>query len=191
MTLINRPIGIIAEDNSDISSVICLIKKIRGTKKILSHSFIGKGCGKLKKKCFAWANVLHLKGCKTLIVVHDLDRAKLNELTNFLNESLKDNPIKKYVISIPIEEIEAWILSDPDSIKKYFNITKRISFKGNPETIKSPKEKIQSEVWIKSQKKVEYLNTKHNEKIFELIDINKILTKCVQFNIFYDFVMKI
>jgi len=71
------PVGIIAEDDSDIDSARVLIHRISGNNKIGIRKFIGKGCGKIKRKCHAWANQLNMKGCSTLILIHDLDTNKL------------------------------------------------------------------------------------------------------------------
>lgn len=185
----NPPVvGIIAEDDSDVDSVKLLIKKISGKDNVGSKKFVGKGCGKIKRKCNAWANQLKTKGCGVLIVVHDLDRNDEPQLRQTLIKSLAPNPFSKALISIPVEELEAWLLSDSCAIMTALNLNKQPDNIHHPETISSPKEHLERIVNKCSDDTVVYLNTKHNSKILEKIDINSILLKCPSFGDFHAFV---
>lgn len=186
----SKIVGIIAEDKSDVESVKVILNRLKETNVKVEY-FVGKGCGKIKKKCQSWAGVLKTKGCSSLILIHDLDRNDLKELNNGLLESLLPSPIPKYVISIPIEEMEAWLIADIDCIKKYFNIAKGASIKGTPESIISPKEKIEEMVWLRSGKEKQYLNTEHNSKLFEIADLDKIIKKCPSFSLLNTFIATI
>jgi hypothetical protein len=179
-------VGIIAEDVSDISSIIVFIKRIIN-KQIGSKSFSSKGCGKLKRKCSVWAEQLKLRGCNALIIVHDLDENNLHELYNYLQESISPCPFKKYFICIPVKELEAWFLSDPEAIQKTFGLQKKPNIKGLPETINSPKEYLEDLVYRYSDKR-SYINTTHNAKISEHTSLDLLKKKCPSFVRFYDFV---
>ena len=112
-------IGVIAEDSSDIDVVKELILKLKSPRSFCVRHFVGNGCGKLRNKCRAWANQLHLNGCSALLFIHDLDRNKPAKLRTDLTAALTPCPIVKHVIVIPIEEIEAWLMCDASAFKKF------------------------------------------------------------------------
>jgi hypothetical protein len=182
------PIGIIAEDDSDVICLKILIQRIIPSQNICVKKFVGKGCGKIKRKCNAWANQLSLRGCKVLFVVHDLDFNNINDLRLSLKKSLEPSPIKKHLICVPIQEMEAWLLSDPEAIKLSLNLSKAPNVKGRPEEINSPKEYLGEIIAKASNNEKIYINTKHNEKIVCNISIDKIQANCPSFKILYDFV---
>ncbi len=51
-------IGIIAEDKCDVDVIAELVSKIVPGKRFSTKHFLGHGCGKIKGKCFIWAQVL-------------------------------------------------------------------------------------------------------------------------------------
>ncbi|MBT1071072.1 DUF4276 family protein [Pelotalea chapellei] len=181
-------VGIIAEDDSDVESIRLLIKRISGKENIGAKKFVGKGCGKIKRKCSAWANQLKQKGCGVLIVVHDLDRNQEGILRKQIIDSLVPNPFSKWLVSIPTEELEAWLLSDSNAIKDALKLRKMPDNIHHPETVISPKEHLGSIVEKCSDDTVVYINTKHNSKIVEKIDVSQISIKCPSFVSFHDFI---
>lgn len=180
-------IGIIAEDESDFFSLRILIRRIAKNDHIDMKKFLGKGCGKIKRKCNAWAYQLMKKGCSLLIILHDLDSNNLDDLKQKISNALEPNPFKKHLIFIPIQELEAWFLSDPDAIKKGVNLKKNPNIKGLPEYINSPKEYLSKVIDIASKGEKIYNNTKHNEKIASVLSISK-AKKCSSFIPLVDFV---
>ncbi len=66
-------IGIIAEEASDVEVLYELTCKLMNENMFSFKKFIGHGCGKLHRKCTAWAENLLLRGCSHLVVIHDLD----------------------------------------------------------------------------------------------------------------------
>jgi hypothetical protein len=184
-------VGLIAEDESDVASIKILINLI-SNKKVGCKSFVGRGCGKITRKCNAWAKQLQLKGCSILILVHDADTnndKKLQELYDLVKGALAPSPINKYMISIPIQELEAWLLSDTYAIKKALNLPKEPSIKkGIIENISSPKEYLGEIIARTSNGKKTFINTIHNAKIAQHLDIEKVRQKCPSFEPFYDFV---
>lgn len=183
-----KPIGIIAEDDSDVECVKVLIKRISGRDNIKIHKFVGKGCGKIKRKSNAWAKQLELKGCSTLILIHDLDSNKIPELKKQLSENLAPCPIKNHLICIPVQELESWFLSDPDSIKSSMNLYRSPKVAGLPENINSPKEYLGSLIYNASNKEKIYVNTFDNLKIANIISLTKIKNLCPSFIPFSDFI---
>lgn len=176
-----KTIGIIAEDNSDFDTIKTIINKI--TKKNLKYKKnIGNGCGKIKRKCRDYVDDLHRRECDLVLLFHDLDRNNFDELYRALNDEIKDCNILKKFICIPVEEIEAWFLSDINAIKKTFKIRKDFKIKGQPETIPSPKEFLQKIVYKNSNKEFIYNNVKHNIKIAENLNLELVSKSCNSYN---------
>lgn len=178
----NLTIGIIAEDISDVDSAKILIKRILQNDRIGVKQFVGKGCGKIKRKCNAWAVQLRNRGCNVLIVLHDLDSSDLEDLKDKIFTALDPCPIRTHYICIAVQELEAWLLSDPDAIKRGVNLRYAPRVKGNPELINSPKEYLGDIIYRTSNKEKIYLNTKHNEMIARELSIDRANTLCPSFS---------
>ncbi len=184
----NPPIGIIAEDDCDVASIRVLIHRISRDSRIGIRKFVGKGCGKIMRKCNAWANQLKAKGCCALIVIHDRDRNDLRQLQNAISTALRPNPFQKSLICIPVEELEAWLLSDPAAIQRALSLPSKPKVSGMPEQISSPKEYLQRIVHVASRGEQIYLNTVHNERICSELDIEN-ANACPSFRPFHCFVL--
>ncbi|MCH7826355.1 MAG: DUF4276 family protein [Bacteroidetes bacterium] len=184
-----KGIGLIVEDASDYESFKILIKRITNNNNLKFKKAIANGCGKIKRKAMSYAIDLHKRGCNMLILVHDLDRNDLLKLRVSLEDILAPSPLKYNFVCIPIEEIEAWFLSDPEGIKTLFSLKRKPKIKGNPEAISSPKEKLQDYIYFLSDKSKIYLNTKHNALLAEKLSLLMMRKKCRSFNKFYDFIL--
>jgi hypothetical protein len=158
-------IGIIAEDKSDVDVIKEILAKYLPLSSFSVKHFVGQGCGKLKSKCQAWAVNLEKAGCEHIMVFHDLDRNDEANLRRELNEKLSAPETPPALIIIPTEELEAWLLTDIEALRKTFSISAREKIKALPhaETIKSPKEYLQKLV-RQTFKKI-YMNTLHNKTI--------------------------
>src|SRR5579872_6564106 len=110
-------VGLIAEDRSDIEVIKTLIEKIVPNRKPSYSQRSGGGCGRVMRKATSWAEDLYRVGCNLLIIFHDLDRKNFKELESSLKSKIKDCLIKYKVVVIPIEEIEAWLLTDSEAIE--------------------------------------------------------------------------
>ena len=181
-------IGIIAEDNSDFEATKSLIKRISNKNNISFKKSIGNGCGKIMRKACHYAIDLKKRGCDMLLLLHDLDRNDLNKLFQDLTSKLSNSPITKKLICIPIEEIEAWFLSDPEGIKNAFKLKRKPNIKGNPENIKSPKEKLGEFVYQCSKENIIYINTKHNQKLADTVSLELMRQKCSSYKQLHDFI---
>ncbi|MGD0331337.1 MAG: DUF4276 family protein [Nitrososphaeria archaeon] len=181
-------VGVIAEDESDVESITVLIHRIANNDRIGVKGRVGRGCGKLRRKCHAWAKELSQGGCSLLILVHDLDNNDLRDLRKEIGDNLNPCPITIYLICIPIQELEAWLLSDPEAIKTAMHLKRTPNVKGPPETINSPKEHLADLIDRASDKEKIYMNTKHNYQIAASISIDLTRHKCNSFVPFYDFV---
>ncbi|MEJ2065754.1 MAG: DUF4276 family protein [Reinekea sp.] len=181
----SKKIGLIMEDKSDIEVIDQFLKKYMDESSFSIKKFIGNGCGKLKNKCDIWTKNLFDMGCYCVIIFHDLDRNNENDLREELLKKVPEKTYPKSLIVIPIEEIEAWLLSDEKAIKQVFNLKARPKKIANPETIKSPKEHIRDMVWRQGKKR--YLNTVHNKRIASIITLDN-LKRCPSYIPFHDFV---
>lgn len=174
-------IGIIAEDNSDVTVITTLMKKIT-TKRFKAVHFVGKGCGPLKRKTPAWCKVLSQKGCKSVLLVHDRDRNDYKDLQKKLTNLLAESPQEIKAVVIPSEELEAWLLSDPAALKSAMNLVSQPKKIAHPERIKSPKEFLGKVITENSKGKVkQYVNAVHNLLIAEKVSVNEIKSLCPSF----------
>lgn len=183
-----RRVGIIAEDVSDYDAAVVFISRVAGKSNLGFRKKIGNGSGKIVSKCLAWSNELGDKGCELLILLHDRDRHDLAHLHAQLSVALEGSIIGNRFICIPVEEIEAWFLGDPDAIKKAFRLKKLPKFSGLPEHVASPKEKLHAEILRCSDKTWEYIGTNHNAKLAQHMDFDILIRRCASFKQFHDFI---
>jgi Domain of unknown function (DUF4276) len=163
-------IGIIAEDDSDVLVMRELTLSLLRTHRVGFRSFVGDGCGKLRRKCRAWAHNLVRQGCNWLVVVHDLDTYDERQLRNELTSAITPARAKASVVLIPKREIEAWLLYDPAAIAAAFNETQRPKLPGDPESLMDPKNYLDELIRKKYRK--DYFNTIHNRLIAKHINIS-------------------
>ena len=159
------PIGIIAEDNSDLDVIREIINKLCRHKRYSVKKFLGYGCGKIISKSASWAYNLHMQKCQALIVVHDLDDRRLDTLCKELSDALSPCPIFDNIVVIPVREIEAWLLTDSDAISRAMKLNLRLKKIANPEAIFHPKETLEDLVYFRSGKQKHYINSIHNKLI--------------------------
>lgn len=166
---VSKLIGVIAEDSSDVQVINAILDKYMSSNLFSVKKFVGNGCGKLRNKCEAWATMLVKSGCEHILVFHDRDRNEEKEIRRILECKISKDEFPSSIIVIPVEELEAWLLSDAKAIKAVFNLRKAPKKINNCETIESPKEYLRDLVWQIGKKR--YLNTTHNKKIAEQSDV--------------------
>lgn len=177
----NPLVGIIAEDDSDVDCIKTLARRISPEKTFGFKKSVGHSCGKIIRKANAWAVNMYNQGCEYLIVVHDLDRNKLPELQGKIQRALNPCPIDKNLICIPIEELEAWLLSDSESLKHLYSKTNFPKMPNFPEKIESPKEYLMQFVRKHTNSKFDYIPAHHNNRIAEHINLGLVEEKCPSF----------
>ena len=179
-------LGLIAEDQSDIDVAGELARKL-ARKRFAIKRFVAHGCGRLHAKCRPWAEQLRRQGCSLLIVISDLDRERLPELSASLRAALSPSPIKSHVVVIAVREIEAWLLADHDAITRALRLPRPVKKQSNPEAIQNPKEHLRDLVRERSKGRLAYLNTVHNQKIAQQVQPVR-LERCPSFRGFEKFV---
>jgi hypothetical protein len=178
-------IGVIAEETNDIEVLYELTSKIIRENSFSFKHFIGHGCGTLRRKCRPWAYDLMQRGCTLLVVIHDLDKRDESELRTDLEGKIEGLEFRRSLVLIPIEEIEAWLLSDPNAIKSVFNMRKLPSIPSQPERISDPKEFLSALVMQNSKSR--YLNTIHNRQIAAELVIESLKSRCPSFSRYPEF----
>ena len=171
-------IGVIAEEVNDVDVLYEFTCKLVEENKFSFKKFVGRGCGKLRRKCTAWAEDLKRRGCPYLVVIHDLDKHNETSLRTELSNSVHHIDFDRYVILIPIKEIEAWLLTDASALKTVFNMSRLPKLPNSPEQLQDPK-KFLSDIVYKNVKKY-YVNTIHNRKIAAEIKISE-MENCKSF----------
>jgi hypothetical protein len=181
----SKLIGVIAEDVSDVEVISLLLEKYTPKNRFAIRRFVGNGCGKLRNKCKTWTETLLKAGCEHVFVFHDLDRNDETELRSALQKKLPQHKFPTALIVIPIEELEAWLLSDEEALRNVFSLKSTPKAYLNCELVRSPKEEIGRLVWTAAKKR--YLNTVHNQRIAEKMSLTK-LRRCTSFSPFDQYV---
>ena len=156
-------LGIIAEDDSDVGVISQLTRLMVRPRKIGFKRFIGNGCGKILRKCHAWAEILVRKGCLWVVVVHDCDQNDENALRQKLEAAVTAVNARASIVLIPVREIEAWLLFDSKALDSTFKKDRKPHLPGDPESLQDPKKTLGEIIWRAYRK--QYLNTIHNEII--------------------------
>ena len=181
-------IGVIAEERNDIDVLYEFAAKIITEKEFSFSRFCAHGCGKLRRKCSSWARNLIDRGCSCLVIMHDRDQNDEQKIRNLLEKEIKDVNITHKIILIPVEELEAWLLSDENALKEIFNMAKTPKIPHHPETVSNPKEFLAS--LVRKNSRAQYINTVHNQKIARAIKIAK-LGCCPSFAAFPSFLREV
>lgn len=164
-------IGVIAEEVNDVDVLYHLTCKLMDEASFSFKKFVGHGCGKLRKKCSAWASNLLARGCSYLVVIHDLDDADRSALHAELSAAVANAAFEASLILIPVREMEAWLLTDPQAITAVFNLKRKPKLPTQPESVVDPKKKLGQIVWAAGRK--QYVNTIHNARIAREMRISK------------------
>lgn len=181
-----KAVGLITEDQSDVDVLHELAKKI-ATRRFRIKRFLGHGCGRIHAKSNAWAHQLGMQGCTLLIIACDLDGRNAVEYRNLLEQAVSPCPIRDYMIVIPIQEIEAWLLADNSAVTQALKLQRPMKAQANPETVSDPKRLLARIVRERSGDRITYLNTVHNRAIATHIQIPN-LRRCVSFRQFEEFI---
>ena len=162
--------GIIAEDDSDVGVMREITSKLLRPFNVGFKRFVGNGCGKLRRKCAAWATVLTQQGCSWIVVIHDLDFNDEDQLRTELTNALNAATHRPSIVLIPRREIEAWLLYDGAAIAKAFGANKSPKLPGNPEALPDPKKQLRT--LVKKSFGKTYIHTIHNQIIARFIKVS-------------------
>ncbi len=182
--------AVLAEDRSDVESLVVLIRRISGTENATIQRKGFSGCGELCRKAGSHIRDFAEKGATHFIVCHDSDGNPPADVRKKVRESIEarfDMP-KDCCIVVPVEELEAWIIADEEAIRKAIP-TLVIGQVARPEAVPSPKEWLVDES-RRGRSRPLYVPTIHNAKVAEHLDLKKVEQKCPSFGELVQFVRK-
>jgi len=171
-------LGIIAEHPSDIAVMRALTSKIVGAERLGIKQFASYGCAKLRRKCEAWAGDLVRRGCSCVVVVHDLDGRDEASLRRGLEACLRPVTCNASIVLIPTQEIEAWLMTDAEALRKVFGLKRQPRLPYDTERLRRPKEFLRDLVWREARQR--YISTIHNARIAAASSVSTI-SRCRSF----------
>ena len=101
-------------------------------------------------------------GIMSLVIHADADdlnankayQTKIEPAVNFINRQEDEELCKELVAIVPVYETESWMLANKELIKKHIGTNKtdaQLNIDGHPESMRSPKEKIEEAIRIGRQ----------------------------------------
>lgn len=175
--------AVLAEDISDADSIASIIKLIKNDKNLTVYKKGYGGAGNLFKHGAAQIKAYNLaKDCSKFIVCYDSDGEDVEiRRKRIINEIINPANVEaSYCALVPVQEIEAWFLSDFDAIRAVFGGFRNIKAIPNPEHLKDPKEHLRHHLKnIKPSPK--YVNSLHNPQIAAKLNLDLVLRKCSSF----------
>ena len=175
--------GVLGEDDSDASTVKVLIRRLLQDLSFPIRTLGCDGSGGLLTKGARRLKALRAGGCTRFVVCYDADQTPASErykqaLERVVHPSGID--AASCCITIPVEEIEAWILADVESVTNVFPSWRPRSFEGNPEAVRDPKEALVG-LSKKNNRKPIYTPAAHNERIAAHLDLHRVRQRCPSF----------
>jgi hypothetical protein len=181
--------GILGEDDSDVAVIDTLVKKIANNNGLRNRPRGYSGCGELLSKGARGIKALNDVGYKKFIICYDADRSNPAErYSEIVNRIIKPAGVaSSFCAIVPVQEIEAWLLSDLRAIKKIFSSFHFEKEHSNPENQNDPKEFLEK-ILRKSNNKPCYVSAAHNSKIAAHIDLKALAERCPSSLPLFDFV---
>lgn len=183
--------AVLAEDISDADSIASIIRLIKNDKKISVLKQGYGGSGDLLKKGSAQIKAFNsARDCDQFVICYDSDGEDLyKRKQDIIDKIIKPSGVKaNYCALVPVQELEAWFLADLNAVKSVFRRFDIAPEYPNPELLKSPKELLKHR--LKGLKPIpKYVNSIHNPKIAENLDLRAVLNKCPSFKPLFNLVM--
>lgn len=176
-------LGVLGEDRTDCAVIETLIGRIFNEKSVPAgrykiHTLGANGCAHLRRKAESWMRDLADKGCRTIILVHDRDRADEQELRAALNAKTVPRGVK-YLVCIPVEELEAWFFSCEKALAWVGGEEARSQVRSSPHLLTSPKERLIA-LSRGSNRKARY-SPNENVRLAELLTLDTCAKRCPAF----------
>ncbi len=181
-------IGIISEDKYDCEALSIIVKKILGDDTVIipAHRY-GKDAIIHQKKLLA-SKVFNFN-CETVLIVRDSDGGDVNAIVKSLREAYDSTPISsKYKICIAVEELEAWFLSDINSVASTYSGLSSTSLRiseSNVDDIHNPKDKLKSYITKESKGRAQYIPS-DTIRMANNMDVDTARKKSKSFDHFYE-----
>lgn len=179
---------ILAEDRSDYETLRVLVRRLANNDRLTVKGKGYEGCGELIRKGAKAVNQFFAAGFSRFIICHDADGPDPAKKRDLVYRSIvgQCHCPDSCCIVVPVQELEAWILADNESI---VNVIKSWTPKAisSPELIESPKEYLER-LSRNSNGKPLYSHATHNPRVAEHLRIEMVKSKCPSFHVLCDFV---
>lgn len=177
-------IGILAEDSSDCDAVEIIVDAVLKERKLAIGDYkisrkAGQGCAKLRRKAAPWIREFVERGCRNIILVHDLDRNQEATLRATMAALTIPSGVRR-LICIPAEEIEAWFFSSPQALRIVCGNDASKHVHLNPHLIPSPKERL-SRLSVGANRKPRY-SANDNHKLAAALELDLCEKRCPAFS---------
>jgi hypothetical protein len=174
--------GVIAEDDTDVETIMVLIRRIRSDDSVPWERFVGRGAGRLCTHSGKWARALVHKGCTQLVIVHDSDKHDPDAIRRKVDS--QKFPATARHVCVPVREIEAWFFSDAKVLTEVAR-SPQVA-KPNPSSIDDPKSAL-----IRLSRgaggRARY-STNENARLAGLLDLDACARVCPEFRALREFV---
>lgn len=172
---------VLAEDDSDVETLTPIIRGIAGQPGLPVKGKGYHGGPHLFRKAARDIRAFHSRGFGRFVICHDADGPDHLPIARRIEAEIlaKAEVQAEHCVAVPVQEIEAWLIADPDAIN---SVLPTFSFAGdaNPEAIASPKE------WLVRQsrnprKKPLYVPRVFNPRVAERLSIDAVAARCPSF----------
>lgn len=172
-------IGVIGEGRSDCESVKAIVLSARRDTTVELRA--AGGSGNIVRRGEALIGALHIAGCASVVVVHDLDSAEEHTLRARL---LSVHCQIRRLICIPMQELEAWFWADPAIVREVGRGRGKAVV--SPHLVKDPKEKLKL-LSMGPSGKARY-SVNDNPRLAQKLDHTICAQRCLAFRQLLDFV---
>jgi hypothetical protein len=178
--------AILAEDESDADALSHIVKRNFNNDRLSIRKKGYDGCGALCRKGARDIKAWRAQGIKRFVVCHDADSNPPDDIREKVLSSIvrPSGAEKQCCITVPVQEIEAWLIADEQAISTVIS-SFRFSGHKRPETIQSPKE------WLITQSKAAngkplYSPKTFNAAVAKRLRFDVVQEKCPSFKAFVD-----
>lgn len=182
--------GVIGEDSSDVATLKVLIKRLAKNEALSVKTKGYSGCAEMLRKGAkqfqVWADLSVTK----FIICYDADRDTASKRFYEAMGKVLDKTSAKgdFCIVVPVQELEAWILSDMAALANIFSGWNPTTVFASPENIADPKEQLEKLSRMQNNRP-RYNHATHNERVAKFLDLTAVASKCASFIPLQDFVV--
>lgn len=184
---------VLAEDESDFATLRVLLRRLSNWSGLPVKGKGFSGSGHLLSRGAKFLGLFQQEGCQRFIICYDADRENVANRTKKIVDrivqpaGLTEQDAERYVVIIPVQAIEAWILADCEhAIPKLFNGWAPAPV-GRPETIDDPKVYLES-LSRSGGSRPRYSHATHNEHAAKHLRLDVVWRKCPSFRPLVEFV---
>jgi hypothetical protein len=181
--------GVLGEDASDADTIKELIRQLAGDPRLPIKAKGFGGCGEMLNLGASHLRALTNLGCDRFVVTYDADEKPAHERrAEVMGKIVAPAGVQdRCCILIPVQEIEAWILADIEAVSKVLSSWRPKPIKQNPESIRHPKEYLESQSRRANRKPI-YSHATHNPLVARYLRPDRVGKKCPSFRPLVEFI---